>query len=464
MCTHNENTNEIKERMNFIEQIVDNDLKEGKNDGRLQTRFPPEPNGYLHIGHAKAICMDFGIAERFGGKCNLRFDDTNPQKEDTEYVEAILEDIKWLGFQWNDIYYASDYFQQLWDFAVRLIKEDKAYIDEQSSEEIAAQKGITLGTAMDNLSTLIGSDYETGFVRFGKPYKVIVQADPKYRAFPQDLMQLNVKNNQGEMVPYADFLHMEKVYGMSEMTRHNLYNSAEVTGSAAARYSSGQAIKAIEEVATSTLPHGYDYDFAGITKDEVDQGNQALIIFIVCLTFVYLILSAQYENFLLPLPIITCLPAGICGTFIFLKLTGLENNIYAQVAMVMLIGLLGKNAVLMVEYAVQRHNLGKSIRAAAIEGAAARFRPILMTSFAFIAGLLPLVFAHGAGAIGNRTIGTAAAGGMLFGTCFGLILVPGLYYIFGRMADHVKMVRYQRNKPLTEEKDKRYKLENDEKK
>ena len=141
MCTHNENTNEIKERMNFIEQIVDNDLKEGKNDGRLQTRFPPEPNGYLHIGHAKAICMDFGIAERFGGKCNLRFDDTNPQKEDTEYVEAILEDIKWLGFQWNDIYYASDYFQQLWDFAVRLIKEGKAYIDEQSSEEIAAQKG-----------------------------------------------------------------------------------------------------------------------------------------------------------------------------------------------------------------------------------------------------------------------------------------------------------------------------------
>ena len=133
MCTHNENTNEIKERMNFIEQIVDNDLKEGKNDGRLQTRFPPEPNGYLHIGHAKAICMDFGIAERFGGKCNLRFDDTNPQKEDTEYVEAILEDIKWLGFQWNDIYYASDYFQQLWDFAVRLIKEGKAYIDEQSS-------------------------------------------------------------------------------------------------------------------------------------------------------------------------------------------------------------------------------------------------------------------------------------------------------------------------------------------
>ena len=141
MCTHNENTNEIKERMNFIEQIVDNDLKEGKNDGRLQTRFPPEPNGYLHIGHAKAICMDFGIAERFGGKCNLRFDDTNPQKEDTEYVEAILEDIKWLGFQWDNIYYASDYFQQLWDFAVRLIKEGKAYIDEQSSEEIAAQKG-----------------------------------------------------------------------------------------------------------------------------------------------------------------------------------------------------------------------------------------------------------------------------------------------------------------------------------
>ena len=325
------------------------------------------------------------------------------------------------------------------------------------NNDIAEQKGVSIGSAMDNLSTMIGSDYETGFIRFGKPYKVIVQASPQYRAFPQDLMGLTVKNDQGDMVPYADFMQLQKVYGMSEVTRHNLYNSAEVTGSPAQGFSSGQAIKAIEQVAEKNLPHGFDYDWAGISKDEVDQGNQAVLIFIVCLVFVYLILSAQYENFILPMPIVTCLPVGICGAFIFLKLMGLENNIYAQVAMVMLIGLLGKNAVLMVEYSVQRRNMGMTIRRAAIEGAIARFRPILMTSFAFIAGLIPLVLASGAGAVGNRTIGNAAVGGMLFGTFFGLILIPGLYYIFGTMAEKVKMVKYQRDKPLTEEKDKKYK-------
>ncbi len=325
------------------------------------------------------------------------------------------------------------------------------------NNDIAEQKGVTIGSAMDNLSTLIGSDYETGFIRFGKPYKVIVQASPLYRAFPESLSGFTTKNNQGEMVPYSDFMQLQKVYGMSEITRHNLYNSAEVTGSPAAGYSSGQAIKTIEKVAEKTMPHGFGYDWAGISKDEVDQGNQAILIFIVCLVFVYLILSAQYENFILPLPIITYLPAGICGAFVFLKLMGLENNIYAQVAMVMLIGLLGKNAVLMVEYSVQRRNLGLSVRDAAIEGAIARFRPILMTSFAFIAGLLPLVAATGAGAIGNRTIGNAAVGGMLFGTFFGLFLIPGLYYIFGTLAEKVKMVKYQRDKPLTEKKDLKYK-------
>lgn len=324
------------------------------------------------------------------------------------------------------------------------------------NNDIAEQKGVTIGSAMDNLSTMIGSDYETGFIRFGKPYKVIVQADPVYRAFPENLLGLTIKNNQGNMVPYADFMQLEKVYGMSEITRHNLYNSAEVTGSPASGYSSGQAIKSIEQVAQKTLPHGFDFDWAGISKDEVDQGNQAIIIFIICLIFVYLILAAQYENFLLPLPIITYLPSGICGAFVFLKIMGLENNIYAQVAMVMLIGLLGKNAVLMVEYSVQKRNMGMTVRRAAIEGAIARFRPILMTSFAFIAGLLPLVAATGAGAIGNRTIGNAAVGGMLFGTFFGLILIPGLYYIFGTLAGKYKMAKYQRHKPLTEKKRQRY--------
>ena len=321
-------------------------------------------------------------------------------------------------------------------------------------DDMALQKGVAPGKALNNLATLVGSDYETGFIRFGKPYKVLVQAAPQYRAFPEDLLKLNAKNDQGEMVPYADFMSLQKTYGMSEITRHNLYNSAEVTGLPASGYSSGQAIKAIDEVAAQTLPRGYDYDWAGISKDEVDQGNTAIIIFVICLGFVYLILAGQYENFILPLPIITCLPAGIFGAFLFLKASGLENNIYAQIALVMLIGLLGKNAVLMVEYAVQRKNMGMSIREAAIEGAVARFRPILMTSIAFVVGLLPLVFTSGAGAVGNHTIGTAAIGGMLVGTLCGLLLIPSLYDIFANLTD--KIVHYQREKPLSEQKDKSY--------
>ncbi|BAP30059.1 hydrophobe/amphiphile efflux-1 (HAE1) family transporter [Chryseobacterium sp. StRB126] len=318
--------------------------------------------------------------------------------------------------------------------------------------DLAEQKGVTIAKAMDNLSTLIGSNYETSFIRFDRPYKVIVQAGPQYRALPTDLLKLYVKNDKDQMVPYSDFMHLEKVYGLSEITRHNMYNSAEVSGTPAPGYSSGQAIKAIQEVADKTLPRGFGIDWAGISKDEVSRGNEAVFIFLVCLGFVYLILAAQYESFILPLPVILSLPTGIFGAFLCLKLLGLENNIYAQVAMVMLIGLLGKNAVLIVEFAVQKKaEEGISVAKAAIEGAAIRFRPILMTSFAFIAGLIPLVIATGPGAIGNRTIGTAAAGGMLIGTVFGLMIIPGLYYIFGTIAEKSRLARYEEENPLTEQ-------------
>jgi len=318
--------------------------------------------------------------------------------------------------------------------------------------DLAEQKGVTIENAMDNLSTLIGSNYETSFIRFDRPYKVIVQAGPQYRALPSDLLKLYVKNDKEQMVPYSDFMHLEKVYGLSEITRHNMYNSAEVSGTPAPGYSSGQAIAAIKEVADKTLPRGFGIDWAGISKDEVSRGNEAVFIFLVCLGFVYLILSAQYESFILPLPVILSLPTGIFGAFLCLKLLGLENNIYAQVAMVMLIGLLGKNAVLIVEFAVQKKaEEGIPVAQAAIEGAAIRFRPILMTSFAFIAGLIPLVMATGPGAIGNRTIGTAAAGGMLIGTIFGLMIIPGLYYIFGTIAEKSKLAKYEEENPLTEQ-------------
>lgn len=317
--------------------------------------------------------------------------------------------------------------------------------------DLAQQKGVSIENAMNTLSTLVGSNYEISFIQFGRQYKVIVQAAAQYRALPEDILKIYVKNDQEEMVPLSAFMSMEKVYGLSEITRHNMYNSSEISGSAAMGYSSGEAIKVIKEVADKTLPRGFGIDWAGISADEVAQNNQAIYIFLICLGFVYLILAAQYESFILPLSVILSLPAGIFGAFFLLKLFGLENNIYAQVAMVMLIGLLGKNAVLIVEFAAQRREQGLTVLQAALEGAKARFRPILMTSFAFIAGLIPLVFANGPGKLGNRTIGTAAAGGMLLGTIFGVVIIPGLYYIFGSIAAKHKLIKDEDENPLTEE-------------
>ncbi|CCH54600.1 transporter, hydrophobe/amphiphile efflux-1 (HAE1) family [Fibrisoma limi BUZ 3] len=302
----------------------------------------------------------------------------------------------------------------------------------------AAQKGVSVGQAMRTLQTLLGSEYATNFIRFGQMYKVMVQALPEYRAQLDDLLKLYVKNEAGEMVPYSAFMRVERVYGLEQATRYNMYLSAELNGEASPGYSSGSAIKAIQEVAATKLPKGYGIDWAGISRDEVQTGNEAVYIFAICLVFVYLILSAQYESFLLPLPVILSLPTGVFGAFFFLWITGLENNIYAQIAMVMLIGLLGKNAILIVEFANGRRQEGLPVIKAAMEGALARLRPILMTSFAFIAGLIPLCIATGAGAVGNRTIGTAAAGGMLVGTVFGLLLVPGLYVIFAGLASRIK--------------------------
>lgn len=298
-------------------------------------------------------------------------------------------------------------------------------------QDIAAQKGVTINDAMDNLQVLIGSYYTSNFLRFGQMYKVMLQAAPEYRAHPEDLLTLQVKNETGEMVPYSAFTTIERVYGPEQLTRYNMFPSAMINGDAAPGFSSGDAISAVEEVASSSLPRGFVIEWSGMSREEVLAGNQAIYIFIVCLVFVYLLLAAQYESFLLPLPVILSLPAGIFGSFFLLYILGLQNNIYAQVALVMLIGLLGKNAILIVEFAwVHEREEGRSPLDSAIEGARSRLRPILMTSLAFIAGLIPLCVATGAGAMGNRSIGTAAAGGMLIGTVAGLLMVPGLYVLF----------------------------------
>lgn len=316
--------------------------------------------------------------------------------------------------------------------------------------KLAMQKGVSIRQAMENLDILIGSTYEQGFTRFQTFYKVYTQAAPEYRRMPSDVLNLFIKNEAGEMVPYSAFMRLKKTQGPNEITRFNLYNSSSIRGVPAPGYTSGDAIEAIREVAATSLPRGYDIAWEGLSYDEAKRGNEAVYIFIVVLMFVYLVLAGQYESFIIPLAVIFSLPAGVFGSFLLLKVLGLANDIYAQMGLIMLVGLLGKNAVLIVEFAVQKYHQGLSITQAAIEGARVRFRPILMTSFAFIAGLIPLVFATGPGAIGNRTIGASSLGGMLVGTIIGVIVVPGLYVILGAIAHRAKLIRDEDENPLTE--------------
>lgn len=317
--------------------------------------------------------------------------------------------------------------------------------------QVAMQKGVSIGRAMENLNIMIGSTYEQGFIRFGRFFKVYVQSGPEYRRFPSDLEEFFVKSEHGEMVPYSSFMKLIKRQGPNEITRYNLYNSAAIRGLPASGHTTGDAIAAIQEVAGQTLPRGYDIAWEDLSYDQARRGNEALFIFIIVLIFVYLVLAGQYESFLLPLAVILSLPMGVFGSFLLLKLMGLANDVYAQVGLIMLVGLLGKNAVLIVEFAVQKHRQGATILEAAIEGAKVRFRPILMTSFAFIAGLIPLVISHGAGAVGNKTIGSSALGGMLLGTIFGVIVIPGLYYIFGKLGEGRDLIKDEEHEPLSEE-------------
>lgn len=315
--------------------------------------------------------------------------------------------------------------------------------------ELAMQKGVTIGNAMNTLSIFVGSTYELGFIKFQRFFKVFVQASPEFRKLPSDIMKLYVKSDHGEMVPFSAFIRIKKKQGANEINRYNMYNTASIRGAPGKGYSSGEALAAVKEVA-KTLPRGFDIGWANLSFDEVKRGNEAVYIFLIVLTFVYIVLAAQYESFIIPFAVVLSLPAGVFGSFVFIDSMGLANDIYAQVGLIMLVGLLGKNAVLIVEFAVQKHHQGATVLEAAIEGARVRFRPILMTSFAFIAGLIPLVAAHGAGAIGNRTIGASALGGMLFGTIFGVIIVPGLYFIFGKMAEGRQLIKDEDDDSFTE--------------
>ena len=289
--------------------------------------------------------------------------------------------------------------------------------------------GMDLSDILNTMQINFGSYYVNNFTEFGKQYRVIVQAEPQYRANVDQLSKIYVTTGTGEMAPITEFVTMKRVYGPETRNRFNLYNSISVSAGVNGGYSNGQALEAVAKAADK-LPAGYGYELSGMSREEQGSGSQSMYVFILCLVFVYLILSAQYASYLLPLAVILSIPVGLSGTFLFNRIFGIDNNIYAQISLIMLIGLLAKNAILIVEYAVERRRKGMPILDSAVEGAKARLRPILMTSFAFILGLLPLMLASGVGANGNKSIGTSAIGGMLFGTLFGIFIIPALYVIF----------------------------------
>ncbi len=301
---------------------------------------------------------------------------------------------------------------------------------------LAKEKGVTTREIFTTLQGYIGGIYAADFTKFGKQYRVYVQALPQDRAEKSDLNKLYVRTESGEMAPITQFVSLKRVYGPQSVTRFNLFNSTKLSGATNPGYSSGDAIAAIEEV-SSTLPENYSTAYSGLTREEVNAGNQTTTIFLLSILFVYFLLAAQYESYLLPFSVLLSLPLGIFGAYITTKFAGLQNNIYFQIALIMLIGLLAKNAILIVEFAIQRRRQGESIPDAAINGAKARLRPILMTSFAFIFGLLPLVLATGVGAAGNRSIGTGAAGGLLIGTVTGVFVIPILFMLFQWLQEKV---------------------------
>ncbi|RYZ53311.1 MAG: efflux RND transporter permease subunit, partial [Chitinophagaceae bacterium] len=312
----------------------------------------------------------------------------------------------------------------------------------------AKQLGVSVSDLLQTLQLYFGSSFVSDFNRFGKYYRVVAQADVDYRTDPSSLDNVFVKNDLGNMVPVNGVVKLKRVYGPETVTRNNLFNAVTINGMPKPGYSSGDAIKAIQEVAATYLPRGYSYEWSGMTREEISAGSQQALIFLLSLVFVYFLLAAQFESYILPLAIILTIPTGILGVFAFINLFGIDNNIYVQVGLIMLIGLLAKNAILIVEYAVQRRKAGMTIVASAMEAARLRLRPILMTSFAFIVGLLPLTWANGGSALGNRSIGTGALGGMLTGVLLGVFVIPVFYVIFQHLQESIGRKQKKRVKVI----------------
>ncbi len=304
------------------------------------------------------------------------------------------------------------------------------------------QSGISPSTILTTLQGYYGGLYASNFNAYGKLYRVMVQGDPATRMTPESLNSVYVRTPHG-MSPIQEFCNLERVYGPSNINRFNLFTAINVTATVADGYSSGEAIKAVQEVAAENLPQGYTYDYSGLTRSEAASSNSTALIFLLCFIFIYLILSAQYESYILPLAVVLSVPFGLAGAFLFTQLFGHSNDIYMQISLIMLIGLLAKNAILIVQFALERRELGMAVSWSAVLGAAARLRPILMTSLAMIIGLLPMMFASGVGKNGNQTLGAAAVGGMLIGTLCQIFVVPTLFVIFQSLQEKFRPMKFE---------------------
>jgi multidrug efflux pump subunit AcrB len=301
----------------------------------------------------------------------------------------------------------------------------------------AKQLGVSISELINTVQIYYGSSFVSDFNRFGKYYRVMAQADIPYRLDVNSLNGIYVKNTSGGMVPATAVAKFVRVYGPETVTRNNLYNAVTINATPKPGFSTGDVIKAVQETAKKALPKGYAYEFTGITREEIKAGNQTVFVFLLSVLFVFFLLAAQYESYILPLAVILTVPTGILGVFAFVGFAGLQNNVYVQIGLIMLIGLLSKNAILIVEFAVQRRRAGKGLVEAALEGARLRLRPILMTSFAFVVGMLPLIFTKGASAEGNHSIGWSAVGGMLTGVILGIFIIPVLFVIFQYLQEKV---------------------------
>ncbi|GLU55408.1 multidrug transporter AcrB [Dyadobacter frigoris] len=314
--------------------------------------------------------------------------------------------------------------------AFTAFRADYPQLEMEVDEVKAEQLSVNVKDILQTMQAYFGSSQASDFNRFGKYYRVMVQAEKADRTDPTSMDGVLVKNRLGNMVPINTLVKMKRVYGPETASRYNLFNSIGINAIAKPGFSSGDAIRAVEEVAAKNLPNGFKYEFSGMTKEEISSGGQSVVVFALCLLFVYFLLAAQYESYILPFAVILSIPTGIFGVFAAIGLTGIENNIYVQVALIMLIGLLAKNAILIVEYAVQRRKAGKQLLHAAIEAAKLRLRPIIMTSLAFVVGLIPMMTATGPSAQGNHSISIGAAGGMITGVILGVFIIPVLFIIF----------------------------------